>query len=523
MKIIFKKFSPAALLLLILLLSCKNAPKVETATALPRSIPEAEGVSPEGILAFLEAAAVSQNEFHSFMFLRHGKVIAEGWWDPYRPDLKHTLYSTSKSFTSTAVGFAVTDSLLSVNDKVISFFPDDLPAEVSPFLADMTVKDMLMMAAGQDPDPTRQVVVNDSNWIKAFLTLPVVNDPGTKFLYNSLATYMLSAIVQKVTGEKIIDYLTPRLFEPLAIEGMDWEVDPQGINTGGWGLRLKTEDMAKFGQLYLQKGEWNGKQILPATWIEEATTFKIDNAPDAPQSVRDSSEWAQGYCYQFWRCRYNAFRADGAYGQYIIVMPDQDAVIAIQAETPDMQDEINLVWKYLLPAMKDEKLPVNKEMSDKLAARLSSLALPLPPKSAESPLSAKVSGKEFDLTPNDRGLETLNVHFMEDRCHLTLKVNGASHTFTLGAGKWINGETVKPGPNLLRLARAHLSGLPPSKVAGCYYWKDENTLELILRYIESPHTEKITCRFDGEKIFVDIRYSHAPDDVYPVTGVMRSL
>ena len=208
------------------------------------------------------------------------------------------------------------------------------------------------MSAGQEPDPTFKIVSSDSNWVKAFLTTQVVHDPGTKFLYNTLATYMLSAIVQKATGEKVIDFLKPRLFQTLAIEGMDWEVDPRGINTGGWGLRLKTEDMAKFGQLFLQKGKWNGKQILPAEWVEEATTKKIDQNPDASQAARDSSEWLQGYCYQMWRCRHNAFRADGAYGQYIIVMPDQNAVIAITAETTDMQDEINLVWKYLLPAIK---------------------------------------------------------------------------------------------------------------------------------------------------------------------------
>ena len=186
--------------------------------------------------------------------------------------------------------------------------------------------------------------------MKKFLSIPIINEPGSKFLYNSLATYMLSAIVQKVTGEKVVDYLTPRLFEPLGIQGMDWEVDPMGINTGGWGLRVKTEDLAKFGQLYLQKGMWNGKQIIPADWIEEATTAKIMQDPDAPQSRKDSSDWLQGYCYQFWRCRNNAYRGDGAYGQFIIVMPEKDAVVAITAETSDMQDEINLVWKFLLPA-----------------------------------------------------------------------------------------------------------------------------------------------------------------------------
>jgi CubicO group peptidase (beta-lactamase class C family) len=343
------------LIALIALNSCK--PKETVITSLPRSTPEAEGVTSSDILDFIEATENSKNELYSFMVLRHGKVVSEGWWNPYRSDLKHTMYSTSKSFTSTAAGFAVTEGLLSVNDKVTSFFPDQLPDTVSEYLESLTVKNLLSMSVGQEPDPTFQVVTRDSNWVKTFLALPIKKKPGTEFLYNTLATYMVSAIVQKVTGRKVIDYLKPRLFEPLAIEGVDWEEDANGINVGGWGLRVKTEDMAKLGQLYLQNGVWNGKQILSEAWIKEATTAVIqDSAPYLPEEKKDSSDWAQGYGYQFWRCRHNAFRADGAYGQYIIVIPEKDAVIAITSETPDMQDELNLVWKFLLPALKDETL-----------------------------------------------------------------------------------------------------------------------------------------------------------------------
>jgi hypothetical protein len=385
----------------------------------------------------------------------------------------------------------------------------------------MTVRNLLTMSAGQEPDPTFNVVTKDSNWVKSFLALPVVNEPGTKFLYNTLATYMLSAIVQKVTGEKIIDYLKPRLFEPLGIEGIDWEVDPHGINTGGWGLRVKTEDMAKFGQLYLQKGMWNGKQILPAAWIEEATTFKIDQAPGAPQSIKASSDWMQGYCYQFWRCRNNAFRADGAYGQYIIVMPDKDAVIAIQSESPDMQNEINLVWKFLLPSIKDTKLAENSTPEANLKQRLSSLALPLPAKGINSPYISQISGKAFTIESNDLHLENLSFSFMEDICHVTLNADKKEYLFTFGAGKWISGETTLPGPNLLGLAKGHNVGLPPEKVAGCFTWKDDNTLELVLRYIESPHTERITCRFNGKKIAVDTQFSNTPGVSHPASGEMK--
>jgi hypothetical protein len=512
MKLTLGKSGISLLLFVFLFGSCK---KEQTSASLPRSVPEAQGVSSQGIIDFLDAAAKSSNEFHSIMFLRHGKVIAEGWWDPYKPGLKHTLYSTSKSFTATAVGFAVSEHRLSVKDKVISFFRDVLPDTVGPFLSDMKVKDLLSMSAGQDPDPTFKTVVSDTNWVKSFLAVPVVHEPGTKFLYNTLATYMLSAIVQKVTGEKVIDFLKPRLFDPLSIEGMDWEVDPHGINTGGWGLRLKTEDMAKFGQLFLQKGRWNGKQLLPVSWIEEATSLKIFQAPEAPQSKKDSSDWMQGYCYQMWRCRHNCYRADGAYGQYIIVLPDQDAVIAITAETADMQDELNLIWEHLLPAIKSGTLTENVSLTEQLNKQLASLALPLPAPGNGSSVTSSISGKTFVFESNYKHLKNMNFQFNDNICQVTMGIDSSDYNFSFGSGRWITGETSMRGPNLLLNAKAHHTGLPADIVTGSFGWKDINTLELVLRYIESPHTETIDCKFDKDKISVGIHYSNMPGNIQP--------
>jgi hypothetical protein len=493
------------LLFFCILTACSNPQPASN--ILPQSTPEAEGVSSAAIITFLDSVAKSKNELHGFVFLRHGKIIASGWWNPYQSDLKHTLYSTSKSFTATAVGFAVTEKLLTVEDKVISFFPDDLPDTISPFLANLRVKDLLSMSVGMDPDPTSAVVGRDSNWVKGFLATPIVNKPGTKFLYNTLATYTLSAIVQKVTGKKIIDYLTPRLFTPLGIEGMDWEEDLRGINTGGWGLRLRTEEMAKFGQLFLQKGKWNGKQIIPAEWIEEASTSKIDQAPDMPQAKKDSSDWTQGYCYQMWRCRHHAFRADGAFGQFIIIMPDEDAVIAINAETPNMQDEINLVWNYLLPGMHTGKLEEDTQTTATLKQKLSSLALPDLPGSKDSELAGEISGKTFTLAPNSKNLESLTFSFSNNECMVTETTNKASYVITFGSGKWLTGTTNKPGPSLVERARTNTSFLYPAQIAASYTWKDNNTLELVLRYIESPHSETLICRFDHNKLEADLMKS----------------
>lgn len=326
----------------------------EATKALPYSLPEKEGVSSEGISNYLNAFKESKQDIHSLMILRHGKIVAQSWFGDNAPNKNHIMNSVSKTFTATAIGFAIAEKRLKVTDKVISFFPNDLPDTISPYLAELRVRDLLTMSVGHNTDPTERIRNQNGSWERLFLATPIENKPGTKFVYNSMASYMLSAIVTKVTGEKVIDYLYPRLFRPLGIIGATWETSPTGVNKGGWGLYIKTEDMAKMGQFLLQKGNWNGKQLLSKAWFDEATSSKIMQSPvwTAQSTKPEDSDWLQGYCYQLWRCRHNAFRADGANGQFIIVLPEKDAVIVTTANVNDMQSEINLIWKYLLPALK---------------------------------------------------------------------------------------------------------------------------------------------------------------------------
>lgn len=488
----------------LLCFACKDN---NATLSLPRSSPEAEGVSSQAILTFLDSAGTGRHEFHSFMFLRHGKVIAEGWWHPYAPELKHTLYSTSKSFTSTAVGLAVKEKLLSTEDNVISFFPGYLPDSVSNYLASLKIKHLLTMSTGQMKEPP----MDSDEWIRAFLETPVVREPGTIYRYSSMASFMLSAIIQKVTGQKVIDYLKPRLFTPLGIEGADWETNPEGINTGGWGLRLKTEDLAKLGQLYLQKGIWNGKQILSSEWVEEATSLKIYQNPGLTDEQRASSNDAvQGYCYQFWRAKNNSYMANGAFGQFILVIPGKDAVIVFTAESPDMWGELDMVWKYLYPGITDDKLPPDKRSENELKQRLASLSLPLPDKTANEALSSRLSGRLITFTENQKKIESMSLGFSKDICHLKINTDTAAYEIDFAAGKWQFGETLRHGPSIFEHAKGSLQGLPPFKIAGTFSWPEENTLELTLRYIENCHSEKLIFHFeevDKNIIRADLRSS----------------
>ena len=324
-------------------------------------LPRAE--TPDSVAAALETffkeAAADSMDIHSVMIVKDGNVIFSRWQSQGVDTVPHVLHSVSKTFTATAVGLAIADGKMALTDKIIDFFPDKLPAEVSDNLKAMTVRDLLTMTCGHDAEPSGFRSGEDTDWVQAFLAQPVVHEPGTFYLYNSLGTYVLSAIVQKVTGEKVVDYLDTRLFQPLHIDKPKWEESPQGINTGGWGLWLKTEDLAKMGQLLLQKGEWNGKQIIPAEWVAEMSKKQVESinpgtrleqAEERGMTV-ETSDWMQGYGYQMWRCRPGCFRADGARGQYIIVIPDKNAVIAITSDNADLQGELNLVWNHILPVL----------------------------------------------------------------------------------------------------------------------------------------------------------------------------
>jgi CubicO group peptidase (beta-lactamase class C family) len=447
---------------------------------LPRSSPEAQGVSSVAVLSFVEAADTSIDALHGFMLLRHGYVVAEGWWSPYNAQSLHTLWSLSKSFTATAVGLAIAEGKLSLDDEVLKFFPEAAPAEPSANLKAMRVRDLLCMSTGHQTEPP---LPPDRSWTRAFLAHPVPFKPGTHFLYNTAGSCMLSAIVQQATGQTVADYLRPRLFEPLGIEHPTWETSPEGTTIGGYGLHIRTEDIARFGQLYLQKGEWQGKPLVPAAWVEAATARQTSNGSNP------ASDWDQGYGYQFWRCRHGFYRGDGAFGQYCIVLPAQDAVIAITSGVKDMQAVLNLIWDQLLPALKPEPLAPDAAAWAKLKNKLQNLSLP-PQEGSGSP--AQVSGKKYVFADNPRKLETL-----------ALESDGKDGGVTLAACFDGVERRISCGHNAWQKGRVAWGRLPEQPVAASGAWTGDDTFTAKLCFYETPVIVTLRLKFSGPELQYD--------------------
>ncbi|UBV44128.1 beta-lactamase family protein (plasmid) [Deinococcus taeanensis] len=419
-----------------------------TFAPLPRSSPEAQGLSSRAVVSWLDALKADALELHSFMLLRAGTVIAEGWWSPYSPKRVHRLHSLSKSFTSTAIGLLAAEGRINMDDPVVSFFLDDLPPVVDGHLAAMRVQDLLTMRTGHTEDVTGALFdAPDQDWVRTFLAQPVPHPPGTHFVYNSAATFILSALIQRLTGETLLEFLQPRLLKPLGVEAAHWISNPQGIHVGAWGLHLATEAVARFGQLYLQKAHWDGKQLLPETWVERATSAQV------PPGEDETSDWAQGYGFQFWRCRHDAYRADGAFGQFCIVMPQQRAVLAITANVMNMQRVLDHVWTHLLAEMGGEPLPDDSVAQDVLQALSVSLNLTVADQAGRWEANARDETYIFD--PNDEGIRWARFTSTPDSCRLTVADGRGEHGIDFGLTDWHEGRTTLwPGGEEPILARA---------------------------------------------------------------------
>ena len=452
-------------------------------TALPRATPESQGISSAGLQALYADADAERLGIHGLMVLRHGKVVAEGWWAPYTADDPHELYSLSKSFTSTAIGLLQAEGRINIHDELLSFFPNEAPPDAADNLKNMRLRDLLMMSTGQQQEDVDRINIGaaDGSGTRQFLAAPVKQRPGTLFYYNTPASYMLSATVQKVTGQTVRDYLVPRLFEPLGIATPAWDISPEGYNIGGSGLHLRTEDIAKFGQLLLQRGEWNGRRLLPAEWVDQATARQTSNGSDP------DSDWEQGYGFQFWRCTPGFYRGDGAFGQFVIVMPQYDTVVAINSGSANMGGIMKMLWTRLLPELRAAPLPEDREAQSALKARLAHLQLPVTTGTANKSLAATISGRVYRLEPNDERIEAVALEFAKSgSATVRVRQSGDDQTVEVGRDSWSTCQQTKGG-------RVSTSGA----------WTAKDTYTLQAAVCGTPYVLTSRYKFAGDALTVE--------------------
>ncbi|MFI0723485.1 serine hydrolase domain-containing protein [Streptomyces sp. NPDC021224] len=451
---------------------------------LPRSTPAAEGVDARGVEDFLDALEAAPGiDPHGVMLLRHGRLVAEGWWAPRTADRPQLLYSLSKSFTSAAAGLAVADGLLDLDAPVVSYFPEFAAEITDPRSRSMLVRHIASMASGHTSETWERVSRADrAEPVRGFLSLPPDREPGTVFAYNQSCTYTLGAIVQRVTGRTLTAFLRERLFDPLGIAETVWEQFPAGRDLGFSGMYATTDAVARLGQLHLQGGVWEGRQLLPAAWVAEATRAHVPNGDGTAEGAA-TSDWQQGYGFQFWMSRHG-YRGDGAYGQYCVVLPEHDAVLAVTSQTQDMQEVLDAAWRHLLPAFGDAPLPGRAADDASLHERLAQLALPAVPGAAAPPAGAgEWDGARFApeggtcaQQPTLTGL-TLRRGSADAEWVLILAEGEQSFALGFAPGGWT---TTEGGP-----------GTPPCAVGAA--WADGDTLTAALHFLEAPHSLDLRC------------------------------
>jgi CubicO group peptidase (beta-lactamase class C family) len=479
------------ILVVLLMLSSLFPAARATESKLPRGTPEAAGVDPAGVVALANAFR-KIDAVHSFILVRHGKVVAEAWWKPYAADDVHIMYSATKSFTSTAIGLAQAEGRLTINDKVLSFFPELAPKEPSHNLQEMRIRDLLAMASGHQKDTMNRLREHpDSEWRRAYLALDVENKPGTHFIYNSGNSYMLGAIITKLTGQTTEEYLEPRLFAPLGIEKHPWPKTAEGVSLGDGGLLLTTESLAKFGLLYLQKGMWEGKRLLPASWVAQ-----VQERQSSTGSNPDSN-WDYGYGFQFWRNKGGGYRADGAFGQFSFILPDYDVVLAVTSGTSNTAGVMDAVWANLIPALHYVPLPANPAADEEMHRVLAALALPVATGEAHAAPEAAVSRQVYACPDNEQQLKSVSVDFTAANPVITFVDADGTHAIACGRGEWVHGTTDY---------QKHISGLfdySPQGVAACGAWTGDDTYGAKLCFTNTTYTITMTMTFDGDRLVLD--------------------
>lgn len=378
------------------------------------ALPEETGLSSQRILNFINRLKWEEIPMHSFLLLHRDRLIAEAYYAPLKADTLHRMFSISKSFTSIAIGLLAAEGKLSLSDRIVTYFPDKVPKDVHPYLSDMTIRDMLMMRTCHAS--TTYKLDMSSDWVGSFFTTPPTHPAGRLFHYDTSSAHTLCALAERLSGRELLSYLKEKLPEMGLSEDSYMLKDPFGVSLGGSGLVATSLDLMKFGYFILHKGCLEGRQLIPASYIEEATSFLTDTRMTAPVLSE-----ACGYGYQFWRNQKGGCVCYGMGGQLIILLPDYDMICVTTADTQGIgggnQAIYNALYTEILPYVEERPLPVDETSSRAYRRELSRLQLaPLAPLAGGPRFSPKrnVSGRLFQLAPNEMGFTDLTLHLSNE-------------------------------------------------------------------------------------------------------------
>lgn len=463
--------------------ACRSlAPGAVANDGLVRGAPQDHGVDPRHVLSFLDEVAAAGLELHSFMLYRRGHVVAEGWWWPYAASRLHMMHSLTKSVTVCGVALALEERRFALEDKVVGFFADQLPQNVDDKLAAMTVRDLLTMQTGHAEEVSgsvwRQIA---TSWVAEFFKIPVVYQPGTKFVYTSAASFMLSAIVTRTTGQTMRDYLQPRFFEPLGIRELQWDLSPGGVNPGGNGLSWTTADVLKLGALHAQRGRWQDRQVLSEQWVDAATR------PQVPGGE---------YGYQWWMGPGRVGYALGLFTQLSIVFPEHEAALAITSAIDGSKHLLPHIWRHFPAAFADAAGSAGD--AERLAARSHALRLLPELRVTTSERAAAISGRNFTVDANEDGVASVRFDFERERCRFALRDGRGEHVVQVGLADWIEGDTTMTGNKL------HHQYQPAQlRVVAGGRWLDSQTFEMTWQFVETAFRDRVICRFQDDRVTLD--------------------
>lgn len=476
-----------------------------TGNKFERTSPEAVGISSRSIEELIKNLE-RVTEMHGIMVMRHEKICAEGWWAPYAPGIRHSLHSLSKTYSATAVGIAVTEGKIALDEKIISIFPDQAPENPDENLKQLTVKDILCMGSGMEnlPEVTE-------NWIAAYLSVPIRHRPGSAFYYNSVGSTLLCAIVERKTGIPVEEYLKNRLFDKIGIDSDNllFERMPDGTVFGGGGFYATTEDNLRLMKLYKDGGVWNGDRILSEEYVKMAISRQIDTASESEGNPEATDNFL-GYGFQIWQCQpEHVYRADGAMGQFSIVFPDQDMIISVNETASNAhwaQNTLNEIWKFAA-GICEGVLPENEEEYAHLKDTLAHLSIEAPSRACarNKEMEFELEGKTYVVTEGRIGFETeiVNSHagqkpiegiteftlkFEPGTCCMRFCQQGQEHEVLIATdGSW-------------RWNRLKLEGRANRELCLSGYWESDCCFTIRARWVETCYENELKFEFHQDQI-----------------------